>query len=167
MGCPTCNVRTRFALLPDWSGADEAKIVEDAGERACTVCYPSAPVDVLSRPTKMFSEDEIAAQGARQAAVAAKAARDAKKIEKALTADGSELVIRTPQTTEYFKTEVAGRNWLVRELGYHEAFRYDKDDEAIAIVLEALATKHGVTVEQEREAIDARVKAWIKRNNNG
>lgn len=164
MGCSTCNIRTRFALLPDWSGADEAKIVEDAGERACTICYPSAPVEVLSRPTKMFSEDEIAAQAAREAAKAAKAARDAKKIEKALTADGSELVIRTAQTTEYFRTEIAGRNWLVNELGSHKAFGYRKDDEAIAIVLEALAIKHGVTVEQEREAIDAKVKAWIKRN---
>ncbi|HTW07063.1 MAG TPA: hypothetical protein VME46_06125, partial [Acidimicrobiales bacterium] len=40
MDCSTCHPTTRFAWLPDYSGADEAKIVEDACERACTVCYP-------------------------------------------------------------------------------------------------------------------------------
>lgn len=168
MDCSTCNNginRTMFGWQPQYSGADQATIIADAGYRACTVCFPDAPVgDAKSLPTKMFTADEITAAEARTARAAEKAAREAKKIEKALTLDGSELVIRTEQTRESFKTEVAGRNWLVGELGYNKARGSRKDDEAIAIVLEALATKHGVTVEEERTAIDAKVEAWIRRN---
>ena len=75
--CSTCFETTQYAWLTDYSGANEEAIVADAGVRACTVCYPSAPVDVLKRETKMFTPDEIAAQQAREERAAAKAAREA------------------------------------------------------------------------------------------
>lgn len=71
---------TRFAWMTEYSGFDEDTIVADAGERACTVCYPSAPVEVLSRPTKMFSEDEKAAQQAREEREAKRAAKEAAQV---------------------------------------------------------------------------------------
>lgn len=83
MNCSTCNKMgksTQFNWMVEWSGADEAQIVEDAGERACTVCYPSAPVEVLSRPTKMFSEDEKAAQRAREEREAKRRERQAAQV---------------------------------------------------------------------------------------
>lgn len=65
--CSTCRPTTQFAWLTDYSGADEYAIVEDAGHRACTSCYPSAPVgDAKSLPTKMYTSDEIAAQRDRE-----------------------------------------------------------------------------------------------------
>lgn len=72
--CSTCFPTTTFAWMTDYSGKDEAEIVESAGERACTVCYPTAPVEALSRPTQMFTKDEIAAQERREALAAKKAA---------------------------------------------------------------------------------------------
>jgi hypothetical protein len=165
MDCSTCNRRTGYAWMVDYSGKDEAEIVEAAGERACTVCYPSAPVDVLARATRMFTPDEIAQQAARDERAAAKAVRDAKKIANAITPDGSELRVRTEAgTREYFKTEQAARNWLVNEIGCHKAWGYRLDTEAVEIVMTALAAKHGVTVDQERETIAAKVTAWTKRN---
>lgn len=77
--CPTCFPSTRFEWLTEQSGKDEAEIVELAGERACTVCYPSAPVETRNRPTRLFGEAEIAAQKAREERAAKKAARDAEK----------------------------------------------------------------------------------------
>lgn len=53
MQCRTCRITTQFGWLPDYSGRSEAEIVEAAGRMACTVCYPSAPVDTLNRPSKI------------------------------------------------------------------------------------------------------------------
>lgn len=47
--CHTCRPTTDFGWLPQLSGQSEEEIVAAAGEMACTVCYPSAPVDVLRR----------------------------------------------------------------------------------------------------------------------
>lgn len=66
-GCSTCRPTTQYAWLTDYSGAEEDAIVKDAGHRACTSCYPSAPVgDAKSLPTKMYSADELAAQRERE-----------------------------------------------------------------------------------------------------
>ena len=45
MSCSTCRPTTQFAWLTQYSGTTEAEVVEDAGMMACTVCYPSAPVE--------------------------------------------------------------------------------------------------------------------------
>jgi hypothetical protein len=168
MNCPTCNNgihRTMFGWQPQYSGADEAAIIADAGYRACTVCYPNAPVgDAKSLPTKMFTQDELDAKAAREQRAADKAARDAKKVAAAITPDGSELVIQTRHGREYFKTERAATTWAVQEIGAHRAFGYSFSDEGVQIVIEAIAVKHGLTVEDTAEMIEAKVKAWIKRN---
>jgi hypothetical protein len=76
-GCGTCFPTTTYAWMTDYSGMDEAEIVDAAGERACTVCYPSAPVEALARPTRMFTKDEIAKQAARDERAAKKVAAEA------------------------------------------------------------------------------------------
>lgn len=173
--CSTCNngkSRTQFARQPQYSGADEATIIADAGYRACTVCYKDAPVDATAKthPTKIYSEDEITAQAAREKRAADKAAREAKKLEKAITADGSELTVPdgySNSSTRSFKTEQAARNWLVDHIGGHRAWGYKYSPEAVAIITEALAAKHGVTVEAETVEIEKKVTAWTKRNTRG
>jgi len=165
MNCSTCNIRTGYAWMVDYSGKDEAEIVEAAGERACTVCYPSAPVDVLARPTRMFTPDEIDAQAARAKRAEEKKARDAKKLAAAITPDGSELKVTNAHgRRESFKTERAATTWMVQDMGGHKAWGYSLSVEASKIIIEALAAKHGKTVDEVTAEIDAKVAAWIKRN---
>lgn len=45
--CSTLHVTTQIAFLPEQSGLSEDEIVALAGIQACTVCYPTAPVDAL------------------------------------------------------------------------------------------------------------------------
>ena len=78
--CHTCYPTTQFHWVTKLSGHDEAEIVEAAGERACTICYPSAPAYVLNRPTALFTKDEEAKQAAREEREAKKAAAQAASI---------------------------------------------------------------------------------------
>lgn len=180
MQCSTCNREgnvTRFAWMTDYSGADEKTIVEDAGERACTTCYPSAPVDILSRPTKMFTPDEKRKQEERVQRAEAKAAREAKKIANALTEDGSEFVVRTEpdgrprhwRNTESFKTERAAVIWAtdrfawhgddLRGLG-HQGERQQTQLAAVREIAAAVAKKHGLPEEYVYQQI--KVKGAVK-----
>jgi hypothetical protein len=86
--CSTCHhgeFRTSFAWLIQYSGKDEVEIVGDAGERACTTCYPTAPVNVLKQRTKMFTPDEIEAQARRDERAIEKARKAAEADAKSIT----------------------------------------------------------------------------------
>lgn len=71
---------TQYFWMVEYSAKAEDEIVGDAGERACTVCYPSAPAEVLNRPTKMFTPDEKTKQQAKVEREAKRAEREAAKI---------------------------------------------------------------------------------------
>lgn len=107
--CSTCYVTTGFFWFTDLSGHDEAEIVTKAGSDACTVCYPSAPVNDLKRPRSIFSDDEKAAQQAREERAAAKAAKDAATVTFSWTEYG-----RTKDKT--FKTLRGATNALAADL---------------------------------------------------
>lgn len=172
MACSTCNREgklTRFAWLTEYSGMDEDALVEAAGQRACTTCFPSAPVEVLNRPTTMFSADEKRQQAEREERAQAKRARDAKRIENGLTEDGSEFVVRTdngegPSTwrnTESFKTERAAVMWATDKLGWRgygapsaeRVEREEHEDRAIERIAQAVAVKHNLPLEYVRGEI--------------
>lgn len=103
MNCSTCFASTEYSWLPSLSGCDEDAMIEEWGERACTVCFPSAPTNPLyNRPARIDRE----ARAARQAEAAK---REAAKAEKSITdVDGS------PLRTGYgvIRTKVAARNEL-------------------------------------------------------
>ena len=80
MACSTCFPTTRYHWVTSLSDHDETEVVEAAGERACTVCYPSAPVEVLNRPTTLFTPDEEEKQRARAEREQRKAEREASMI---------------------------------------------------------------------------------------
>jgi hypothetical protein len=103
--CSTCFVDTQYAWLPSLSDCDEDARIEEWGERACTVCFPSAPVNPFySRPARIDRE----AQAARQAEAAK---RQAAKDEKAITdLDGQPLKVKGVYGV--IKTKVAARNEL-------------------------------------------------------
>lgn len=173
--CSTCFSTTQFAWLPQVSGEPEESIVEQAGEGACTVCYPSAPVDVLKRKRTLDTLANIAAREAREAE---KAALTAAKVAKGLTADGSPLVVRwerpdtrwarngeqgdangrvayTRRDSKEFRTERGAEIWLVDSLA---GTNYDRPtDGAVDEVLEAVAAKRGVTVAEVTQSMAAKV----------
>lgn len=101
MDCSTCNKQrqkrdgtwsapTAFGWLPEVSGMDEDEIIMLAGEKACTVCYPSAPADVLNNPCRLDTAERKALKAAAQAE---KDAKTAERIAKGVTPTGRPLVV--------------------------------------------------------------------------
>lgn len=151
MNCSTCFPTTQFAWLPEVSGKDEIEIVEMAGERACTVCYPAAPtMRSFQKASVFFTEEERARDAARDERAAAKAVRDAKRIAAALTPDGSEFTVEYPgfregaTSREHFKTERAAVIWATDALAWSNP---ERKANAVRSIAEAVAAKNGRTVE--------------------
>jgi hypothetical protein len=172
MSCSTCNrgqSATDFAWMTEYSGMDEAAIVDAAGWRACTVCYPSAPVgDENQLPTRMFSEQDKSKAQAKAERDAAKAARDAKRIEKALTADGSEFEVPDGHGyTERFKTEQAASQWAVAAIANHRAYGYSIAQGSVDMIVAAIAAKHGTSEDEVKAEMERKVAAKIKRDSRG
>lgn len=155
MACSTCFPTTSYAWMTDFSGMDEAEIVEAAGERACTVCYPSAPVEVLNKPTRMFTPDEVAAQAARAEREAKKATKEALKVYHAETGE------------ELFKTERGATNFIASELD--SALWYGPSHPSfvswmtnVDITVAALAAKRGVEFDALRAELVAKAEKKAK-----
>lgn len=183
--CSTCNKMgklTDFGLVADFSKHDEDEIVEAAGYRACTVCYPSAPVGATasSHPTKMFTADEVEKKKAREEREAKRAAANQKKLAGALTADGSPFEINyTVKTSQWeggkfkenieveraesFKTEKAAVMWYTERYTYHTRGNKMDEIEATRDIERAIAEKHGKSIEEVREELEKKVNAKRKR----
>lgn len=86
MDCTTCFPTTEYGWLVDLADCDEEAMVEEWGERACTVCFPNAPtLPAYSRPARVDRE-------AAEAKAQEKASKVAEKAAKAITSpDGSPL----------------------------------------------------------------------------
>jgi hypothetical protein len=124
MDCSTCFDSTMYAWLVELADCDEDAMVEEWGERACTVCFPSAPTNPLfNRPARIDRE----AQEARDAEKATKAAA---KAEKAITdVDGSELRLGG-RYGDVIKTKIAARNALSGQV--QDAVWYGPDAQRVA-----------------------------------
>lgn len=178
MNCSTCRPTTQFYWVTEMSAKTEAEIVEEAGERACTCCFPSAPVDVLRRPTRLFTPEERAQQASRENRAQAAEQRKADKIAKGLTPDGSEFVVETGDTwkirgrdvpkTEHFKTERAAVQWMVHDLAAYQTWRTGGVPDGLKAahqrIVEAIAAKHGKSLDEVRADIEAKVQAKIRRD---
>lgn len=185
MDCSTCNRQgndTEFTWLPQYSGSEETQIVDDAGERACTVCYPSAPVDVLQRPTRIYSDDERqqlqAAEERRNQREAARTARAA----KAPTATGEPLQIEvgtrewrgeTVPAIEELKTERTAITYAVdtlsatleggeRWMAPHQVAD-SRRGHVVDTIVSAVAEKRGVPEAEVREEITKKAEAKIRK----
>lgn len=140
--CSSCYPTTAFAWLPQVSGLDEAEIVDLAGERACTVCYPSAPVDVLKKASRLFSAAEAKDADEKAALAAERAEKAAAKAAKAIVdVDGRPLrgkygcVVASERTAEIEAVD------CVHDA---EAYGYEFDAVAFARLVGALAAKRNV-----------------------
>lgn len=173
--CHTLHESSRVYWLPDQSGRTEEEIVDDAGELACTVCYPSAPVDTLRRPTRIETPEARAKREAREEREAKAAAKSAKAAAAGISnPDGSEL--REPSWNGYrgsvVKTERAAQMWAVdAEMRLSSQSRsamnnkeyMDHLKEGLKTFTEALAHKREQTYEEVRDDIKKKAAAKAKR----
>jgi len=181
LNCSTCFPTTRYQWLVQYSNDDENTIVEDAGQDACTVCYPSAPAEVLNRPSRIVTADKIAKAQAKAEREAKKAERIAKEKANAPTASGKFLTYKEGKWTREIKTErSAVTEWFDHyatsqrsivtqyfngEPHSEESIQNQKERIAFAgeiaqLICFNLAEKHGITYE-EQEAI--LIKKYAKR----
>ena len=80
MNCSTCFDTTEYAWLVDLADCDEAAMVAEYGEMACTVCFPAAPaMKGFSDGTSTYARRTQAEKDARAAEKAEKAAARAAK----------------------------------------------------------------------------------------
>jgi hypothetical protein len=175
MDCSTCFPTTRYNWLVQYSNDEESTIVEDAGQDACTICYPSAPADVLNRPSRIVTADKIAKAEAKAERDAKKVARIAKEKANAPTASGEFLTYKEGKWTRVIKTERsaiiewADLQWKIeKEIVTHyfngeahsaESIQEQKDDKAFAqeiadLIARNLAEKHGVSFDQQLKILN-------------
>lgn len=155
LNCHTCFATTTYRWVTSLSGQSEAETVAELGEILCSVCYPSAPVAWTTGVAK-------ATQTARSERDAKKAAAAAKKAEKALLPDGSDLRV----TYDRIGTLAAAKMWLTdcamwtawsaSEGRRHPSYSIE-DEQKVA---EAVAAKTGETV---AEVLAAAAKRAAKR----
>lgn len=168
MACRTCFPSTRFAWLTQLSGHDETEIVDLAGKAACTECYPSAPVDVRNRPSRIKTPEQLAREEE-------KAERAKAKATKAITApDGTPL--RTKKYGQIDTEFTARRNYadalsyarhLARvNVAYHRDSIAEHHEDA-RLILAALAAKHGRTEDDLRAELAPKVESrWNREYSN-
>jgi len=174
MDCTTCFERTRFGWLPQVSGLTEEEIVGLAGESACTICYPSAPAEVLNNPSALELPRRREERLAREAE---KAAKQAKKAEKSLSLDGSVVtvhwtyeatnwnddVVKTRNASKDLKTYRAAELFVIGAMVDDGPVDYDKPTQVVVdAVVEMMATKKGLDPKDLAEALNA--KAAMKRS---
>ena len=179
MDCSTCFATTRYNWLVQYSNDDEKTIVEDAGQDACTICYPSAPAEVLNRPSRIVTADKVAKAQAKAERDAKKAERIAKEKANAPTASGEFLTYKEGKYTRVIKTERtaiiewAGLQWTInQEIVTHyfdghphnkESIRVQKEKiieaQKIAdLIVRNLAEKNGVSFDQQLKILNNKYK---------
>ena len=179
MDCNTCFPTTRYNWLVQYSNDDENTIVEDAGQDACTICYPSAPAEVLNRPSRIVTADKVAKAQAKAERDAKREAKLAKEKANAPTASGEFLIYKEGKWTRVIKTERsaiiewADLQWKIeREIATHyyngeahsaESIQEQKDDKAFAqeiadLIARNLAEKNGVSFDQQLKILDNKYK---------
>lgn len=173
--CSTCFPSTNYQWLIQYSGSPEEEIVSDAGQDACTVCYPSAPAEVLNRPSVIVTEEKLEKEARKNERAEAKKVREAKRIASAPTVDGSELLVADGWKkqngdfrVEELKTERTARIWYVDKAESLALYDTKPEDEVAVIreslekILSALAGKHGVSVDAVRADLDKKVAKRVK-----
>lgn len=165
MRCNTCFPDTQYGWLTDYSGMAEPAIVEEAGDMACSTCFPTAPVADRAHPRPNRLETPEMRE-ARETRAREKAAREAKKLATGIwNPDGSELrevpadpkwsgqVIKTERTAEMKAVEyLAHQIWSQRVSGRNrQETDYDRADRlTFERIVPALAAKRGQTEDEIR-----------------
>lgn len=154
---------TTHLWLTTESGRPRADVIADAGERCCTMCFPEAPVDVLSRPSKYHTPTEIEKQ-ARQVE------REFKAVQRAAKAitnpDGTPLRINLGGYWETIGTVISAQRKLVDiafDAKYQGRSTNEREVSACQVILAALAAKTGTDAETLKNEATARLIKKCKR----
>jgi len=162
MDCNTCFATTRYNWLVQYSNDDENTIVEDAGQDACTICYPSAPAEVLNRPSRIVTADKIAKAQAKAERDAKREAKIAKEKANAPTASGEFLYFKDKRYTQVIKTErTAVTEWLNNQywiLNSSNPESQESKKQVNEIICQNLAEKYGVSFDQQLKILENKYK---------
>lgn len=172
--CSTCNngeFPTKFSWMIDFSGKSDKEIIQAIGKRACSVCYPDAPVHRGSKviaESSLLTPEEIERKRVREEEAVRRAEKKAKAALNAITQpDGTplrdEMGRDGQQRGSVVKTLRTARTELKQECWYQYAWG-DEDgghERNIQHLARAVAWKensHPVGTEPTREEIDAVIK---------
>jgi hypothetical protein len=162
MDCNTCFATTRYNWLIQYSNDDENTIVEDAGQDACTICYPSAPAEVINRPSRIVTADKIAKAQAKAERDAKREAKIAKEKANAPTKSGEFLYFKEGRYTQAIKTErTAVSEWLNNQywiLNSNNPEQQESKKRVNEIICQNLAEKHGVSFDQQLKILENKYK---------
>jgi hypothetical protein len=165
MDCGTCYQTTQFLWLTEYSGADEDKIVKDAGEMACSVCFPNAPVDYKYRPCVIADPELVEAKRIRDEA---KRVRDeARELKGIKDIDGKSLsVCGFGKYREPINTLRSAEIWLVNagfEIAIFDPERtwqaeaHENKKVDFVRVLAAIAKKKNLSVDEVRAEAEPKI----------
>lgn len=157
--CSTCHRTTQFQWLTALSGMTESDAVAEYGSILCSVCFPSAPVEM----TNGESKEKMEARAEREAK---KAARIAKKQAAALIpedVDGG-IMIQDGPSVEWVKTISAAKSWLTDRMFWNSVRPENAERHAgnVQIIAEALAARTGKTAAEEIAAAEKRAAKHLK-----
>lgn len=150
--CSSFRWNTQIGWLPEFSGQSEDELVNKIGEMACTICYPSAPVEKKSEID--FYPERTAARLERERKAAEKAAKAA--AASITFEDGSVVMDELPGSrwARPIKTERSAQIAAVDAYAYGvSSVNTDYAAEKMAFfeyILPALAFKSGVSIEVKR-----------------
>lgn len=162
--CFTCSLTTRFVRMFEYSGMSEAEIIKAASDRACTFCYPNAPVAKGEKVPKsvMLTPEEKERAEKREAERVKREAKKAKAAEGAITdVDGSPLYDKPPgmQFRSVVKTLRTARMELTDEVWYRDNFNHPEDHiRVIEYLAPAIAKKEGKDVATVIREAEVRAK---------
>lgn len=162
MNCNTCFDTTRYNWLVQYSNDDEKTIVEDAGQDACTICYPSAPAEVLNRPSRIVTADKVAKAKAKAERDAKREAKLAKEKANAPTKSGEFLYFQDGRYTHVIKTErTAVSEWLNNQywiLNSSNPESQESKKRVNEIICQNLSEKNGVSFDQQLKILETKYK---------
>lgn len=127
--------------MTEHSGRTEAEMIELAGDRVCTTCFPDAPVTFRAPTARFMTPTEAERTAYAEAAKRKLAARRAAQIT---TPDGGELRTADGVRGDLVKTEVAARRRLLAAASDMAFYGVDHPDiaewrETVRRMIEALA----------------------------
>jgi hypothetical protein len=138
MACRTCYPTTRYAWLVELADCDEAAMVDEFGEKACTVCFPDAPALPAFHAPGRRDREALAARQAEKAARAA--AKQAKLLDTPIK--GLKRSSWTIETVAAAKQQIRDNIYDIRWNGYpHVIAECQADND---VLIEALVRK-GIT----------------------
>jgi hypothetical protein len=151
--------------MTEYSGRSAAEMIELAGDRVCTTCFPDAPVAPRPAAARFMTPSEAERTAYREAQTRKRAAAKAAQI---LTPDGAELRAANGVHGDLIKTEVAARRRALQDASDiafygtgHPSF--DEWRETVDRMIAALAHRTGMDEGTLRAEINGKVAKKAKR----